>query len=114
MATPRRDVDDRFGGLFLLGLGLGLIPMALLFLSVSWTPFCYRCTYTAAQLAALQLVSVLGTVGLWLYGATVVAGFVLLFIRRLRPVGYALLMMSAITPCAAVTGCAVRLPSPYG
>lgn len=114
MATPRRQEPDDFGRLFLLGLVLGLIPMALAFLSVSWTPFCFRgCPSSPAEVATRQLASAVGSLGTALWVVEGVGAIILLFVRRLRPVGYALLMMLAIAPCVAVVGCSVRVPSPY-
>lgn len=111
MATPRSNDERWTAGKFFLGIGLGLIPMALLFLSVSWTPFCFRYCGAPNQQAFAQSV---GNAGLVLYGVAIVATIALLIVRRARPIGYGLLIMVLITPVAAVAGCVVRLPSPVG
>ncbi len=109
MATPQRSDGRWTVRKFFLGLGLGLIPMALLFLSVSWTPFCFRYCGAPNQQAFAQSV---GNIGLILYGLAIVATIALLILRRVRPIGYGLLIMVLITPVAAVAGCVVRVPSP--
>lgn len=115
MATPRRSDEHWTVGKFFLGIGLGLIPMALLFLSISWTPFCFRGGCDSPQMsAAQQLAQNVGNGGLVLYGVAIVATIALLIFRRVRPIGYGLLIMVLITPIAAVAGCVVRLPSPVG
>ncbi|MFI5271822.1 MAG: hypothetical protein ACHQ4H_02160 [Ktedonobacterales bacterium] len=112
MATKGSQGFWRFAAWFVLGLVLGAIPMTLLFLSVSYTPFCYHSL--ACDTAAQQLGTTLSSVGVPLYVAEIVIGIVLLFFKRTRPTGYGLLLMAAITPCVAVEGCQVRLPPPTG
>lgn len=103
-------VGRRSGLLFLAGLGLGLIPAVLLFLSVSWQPFCFRsCDPLASRASAF-----IGGVGVRLYVLEILAMVVLLATKRVRPIGYALLLMIFVTPVIAVTGCTVRLPAPRG
>lgn len=115
MAAPRRSDEHWTVGKFFLGVGLGAIPMALLFLSVSWTPFCFRggC-YTAQHTAAQQLAGEASNIGLILYGVAILATIALLVYRRVRPIGYGLLIMVLVTPIAAVAGCVVRVPPPVG
>lgn len=115
MDTPRTNWPVRSGVLFVVGMLLGLIPMALLFLSISWTQICFRsCGGSSAQIATRQLASTLGSIGVWTWIAAAAIAIVLLFFRRLRPISYGLLIMVTIAPCTTVVGCVVRLPSPYG
>ncbi len=109
MVTPRRNAKRWSVGKFFFGIGLGLIPMALLFLSLSWTPYCFRYCGAPKQQAFAQSV---GNVGLILYGVAILATIALLVCRRVRPIGYGLLTMVLITPIVAVAGCTVHVPSP--
>lgn len=109
-STQGNGVGRRSGLLFLAGLVLGLIPAMLMFLSVSWQPFCYRsCDPVAGQASAF-----IGGIGIRLYLLEILSMVVLLAAKRTRPIGYALLMMIFVTPVIAVTGCTVRLPAPRG
>jgi hypothetical protein len=75
--NPRRGFSNTVQ--FFEGLGIGLIPLALLFLS-------------------LRSNNPLGTVAIILYGVMFVATIVCLAIRRVRFVGYGLLTLVILSP----------------
>ena|SRR5918912_1911803 len=104
VAPPSRMAGHRVSEseLYLLGIGLGLIPLALWL--VGWAGACreaygYLPTSGPGQDRIAE--------AMWLYGLQLVAVLVCQFSRRTRPVGDGLLTMALVDPVAGLIGCSV-------
>ena len=93
---------------YLLGLGLGLVPVVLFLPSLGGFS-CYpgpggsvsRCPcQPSVRFLLLQA-------GLYLYAAQIVGGLICVCFDRTRSVGYGLLTMALAGPIVAAVGCAV-------
>jgi hypothetical protein len=84
--------------LYLLGIGLGLIPLALWLAAWSAGIFCCPASGPGLDLSAQAL---------QLYVLQVVAALVCLCSRRTRHVGYGLLTMVLVDPVVGTIGCSV-------
>jgi hypothetical protein len=83
--------------LYLLGIGLGLVPLTLWLAAWSFD------ASVEERWAAV-----------WLYVIQLVAGLVCLFSRRARHVGYGLLTMDLVDPVVGVIGCIAIMCARYG
>jgi hypothetical protein len=92
---PAPTVQRRY---FLLGVGLGLIPVVAL-----WV-------WTGGGFQASGVTGVAGNVALITYIAVIIGAIVCLFIRQVRYLGYGLLTMTFVAPIVGVIGCLV-IPS---
>jgi hypothetical protein len=93
--------------LYLLGIGLGLIPLALWLAgwSAGWSgSTCYPQCFPTLKPGLAQG---LGTAAMYLYVLQPIAGLVCLFSRQTRRVGYGLLTMALVDPVVGAIGCSV-------
>jgi hypothetical protein len=90
--------------LYLLGIGLGLIPLALWL--VAWS---VGVSFDSSSPGPGQGLS---TAAVWLYLIQLVAGVICRVSRRARHVGYGLLTMVLVDPVVGVIGCAVIASRP--
>ena len=97
----------RKGCQYLLGLGLGFIPLLLILLGLG---FAVGGTGSATS----NLFGTLGSIGLFLYLAAIIVTIVCLFIREVRFVGYGLLTAVLVSPVAAAVGCVVLINLTFG
>src|SRR5439155_22254302 len=89
---------------YLLGIGLGLIPLALWL--VAWSA---GVSFASSSPGPGQGLS---TAAVWLYLIQLVAGVICLVSRRARHVGYGLLTMVLVDPVVGAIGCVVIASRP--
>jgi hypothetical protein len=89
--------------LYLLGIGLGLIPLAVWLAAWSTGVCSSEFSYWPAPGPGQDRIAE----AMWLYVLQLVAGLVCLFSRRTRRVGYGLLTMALVDPVVGVIGCGV-------
>lgn len=102
LPTPRPAHNGRR---YLLGLGLGCVPVLLVWLSGVFAyevPFNYS---TTSGPNIPELSSFFYIAGLILYVAAIIAMIACLSVKRVRFIGYGLLTMVLIAPIVAVVGC---------
>jgi hypothetical protein len=87
--------------LYLLGIGLGLIPLALWLAAWSFD-------------AGVDMPSAVRWAAVWLYVIQLVAGLVCLFDREARNIGYGLLTMDLVDPVVGVIGCIAIMCARHG
>jgi hypothetical protein len=85
---------------YLIGLGVGLIPLAVAMIGLGQIS-----NGSGANFNLLLL-------GLGLYLAEIIAMIVLLVVSRTRPIGYGLLTMVVISPIVFFIACTVRVLNP--
>jgi hypothetical protein len=100
-AGPPTQDGPRKGRQYLLGLGLGLIPLLLFFLSIG----------LAFNSGSSNVVSVLLLASLLLYIASIIAMIICLVNQNVRFVGYGLLTTVLASPVIGVVGCVVIVAS---
>jgi hypothetical protein len=88
-----------FNRKFLLGLGIGLIPLLVAMIGLGQVISSSRGGPANSFLSSLLII------GGILYLAEIIAMIVLLVIRRTRPIGYGLLTMVVISPIVFAVGC---------
>ena len=104
MEPPRFPQNQKSGGNYFVGRGLGSIPL-ILFLIVFGT------LMTSPNLLASLVYLIYAT--LFLYVALFIAAMGCLFIERARFVGYGLLTAFLMTPVIAYIGCLVIINRPH-
>ncbi|MGO8950158.1 MAG: hypothetical protein ACLQUY_21380 [Ktedonobacterales bacterium] len=93
---------------YLIGLGVGLIPLVLVMIGIG------QVISSSRGGPANSFLSYLFLLGIVLYLAEIIAMIVLLVMSRTRPIGYGLLTMVVISPIVFAVGCTVLFFSiPY-
>ena len=101
MSVPSGPRPHKQRNQYLLGLGLGLIPL-LIFLALFGTAINIRDEGTSISIGLLDV-----GLGGMLYLVAVVAMIICLTIARVRFVGYGLLTAIVVSPIIAIIGCNV-------